>query len=156
MNEKAKYLVAFVSIIVVSAFTSYLTTLSLVSPNTQSPQTKENQQSTSNKVSLAYNITLYPDGSIVKVFSNINLHNLTIVYQYTDPNGTMVTDNVNYGEYYAGWGTGVFIHLGDTPYSSYVVPDFIQALATTYVDPQTGITKVSNPNFKVLEVYGYT
>jgi len=160
MNEKTKYLVVLLLAIAVSATTSYVTTLSLHSLNAQGSQQESSQQAgqqqASHKISLAYDIDFFAPGSTVTVYSSAALHNLTIVYQYTYPNGTTVTSNIDYGDYYPWWGTGTVIRMGAVPSAIYAIPDYIQALATTYVDPESGITKISNPNFKVLEVYGYS
>lgn len=160
MNEKTKYLAVIILAIAVSAATSYVTTLSLHSLNAQGSQQQSSQQAGSeqapHKVSLAYDVDFFAPGSTVIVSSSVALQNLTIVYQYTYPNGTTVTSNVDYGDYYPWWGTGTVIRVGAVPSAIYAIPDYIQALATTYVDPDNGITKISNPNCKVLEVYGYS
>jgi hypothetical protein len=159
MNEKAKYLAILILAVIVSAATSYVTTLS--SPATDVKGLVEQQvaeQLSSSKVTPPYEVSFFAAGnSIVTIYSKISLENLTIVYKYTClENGTTVTRSINYGSFVPAWGAGAVIEAGAVPQALYKIPDdIIQASSTTKLNANDCIVFDIQPKCEVLEVYGY-
>ena len=177
MNSTLKYAVVLVLVVIVSMATSYVTTLSLNKSNQQSsnspspqltsspspqPKNTPTPQTTDNKIFPTYNVTFQVFRSYVSVYSNMVVHNLTIAYQYTSLNGTLYKTEIDYGDYFPGYGVGEMIEPGQLPYLTYRIPQSIMddcsKVHTTY-SPSDG-TPLSYsweiyPQLNVTEVYGY-
>ncbi len=166
MDEKTKYVIVLLLAIIVSSATSYLTTLSLRSSSTESPQPSSNstQQPTSIKIfpSYTYGFGVPPNeggsGSSVTVYSDVVIYNLTIDYLYTTLNGTTLTSNITYGTFHPSYSSGEFVTPGELPSTCYLIPqDIISACSTTYYDPaNTEYFFKIPPQLNVTEVYGYS
>ena len=157
MNEKAKYVVILLLAILVSASTSYLTTLSLHS-SSQSPSSNTSetaQQTASAKIFPLHNVSFSVYVSTVTVYSNVAVLNLTIDYRYTTLNGSTLTRNVTYGDYYPSWGSSV-VTEGETPSTSFLIPqDIIQTCSTTTYSADGSLIFKIPPQLTVT-VYGYS
>lgn len=160
MNEKAKYVAILFLALLISATTSYLTTLSLHSnsQSTSSNSIEANQQPTSVKIFPLYNVSFLSVGDCrVTVYSNVPLYNLTMDYRYTTPNDITLTSNVTYGDYFPSWGPSTIIVEGETPYAIYAIPqDIIQACSTTTYNAAEGITVFVIPPQLTVTVYGFS
>ena len=158
MNGKIKYLVILILALLVSAATSYVTTLSLLSINTEGSQQQASQDTSKTKVTLvAQNITFRTgeDNSVVKIATDLSLDNLTIVYRYTCLNGTIFTESIDYGRYNPRWGQGALIDIGDVPGVYFVIPDYIIHASSSVKSTQGALTWIVPPQVEVVEIYGY-
>lgn len=157
MNDNAKYALVLVISVIASALTSYAITINLNS-NIQAngSQSNSNQQTTNltetTKI-FPINYTSYfsfthDDASYVIVYSNVAMHNLTIVFRYKTWEGQTKTESVNYGDYYPTRNPNHEVEsLNDNCYQYYKVPKVIQ-------DSYEVIGKT--PSIEILEVYGYS
>jgi hypothetical protein len=145
-----------------------LTPLLTSSPeNTTKPSTPETTpQPAYHKITLSNTVKIHLGiESMVNVYSNVSLHNLTIVYQYTTLNGTSVTTEVGYGDYYPVWGWGAVVEPGATPSETCGIPgSIISACSRTKNVHSTDLfgrdietlTLDVYPQLNVTEVYGYS
>jgi hypothetical protein len=160
MNEKTKYLAILILAVIVSAATTYLTTLTLPAMDVKGlVEQQVAEQLSPSKVTLPYEVSFFAAGnSLVTVHSKISLEDLTIVYKYTIlENGTTVTRNINYGTFIPAWGAGAVIEAGAVPEALYKIPnDIIQACSTTKLNVNDNIVFDIQPKCEILEVYGYS
>jgi hypothetical protein len=135
MNEKTKFAMLFIIVVLVSVITSYVTTLALnANRDAQNNQQGGSQQS-SNPQSTEELNKIYPkhgdhyspmkNSSMVTVISGIALKNLTIVYQFTSLNGTSYTEEIYYGDYVPTWGPNNVVQAGETQFQYYRIPQSI-------------------------------
>ena len=88
---------------------------------------------------------------------DVSVENLTIVYQYTCLNNTVVTESINYGSYTPAWGAGAFIDVGEVPDVSFRIPEhIIRASSSTKTNALGFPVWHVYPQVEVLEIYGYT
>jgi hypothetical protein len=175
MGEKIKYLAVLLVAIAVSALTSYATTLSLqpkasIQQPSNSPEltpqssSSPSPQPTSTKITASYNAYFDPEDnqSVLTVYSNETIHNLTVTYQFTSLNGTNYTTKINYGTYTPAFSPNHVIEVGDTPFQLYRIPQsIISACSTTKLTFDShgyasGITWDIYPKLTVTEFYGYS
>ena len=150
MSEKTKYLAILILAVVVSAATSYMIAFSqsAIYVNALSGR----------KVALPYDVSFFAGGnSLVTVYGEVLVRNLTIVYQYTClDNSTEVTRRVEYGTFVPAWGAGTVIESGAVPEALYKIPDdVILASSKTKLNINNNLVFDVGPICEVLEVYGY-
>jgi hypothetical protein len=101
MNEKAKYLAILLLAMLVSATTSYIISYSTGAKGLENQQASGIQSPDGNRIDLQTREIIFdatgPDYVIVAIAKAVD--NLTIVYQYTCLNGTVLTESIDYGSY---------------------------------------------------------
>jgi hypothetical protein len=165
MNEKAKYTIILILAVLVSLATSYLSTLyfhsNSQSTSSNSPQTTQKptstQQPTGIKIFLQYNLSFFAgDSSLVTVYSDVTVYNLTIIYNYKPiSGGSNVTQSLNYGNYYPSWGSTV-VTAGEIPFAILEIPqNIIEACSTTVANSAGNPVFMIRPQLTVT-VYGFS
>ena len=179
MDGKIKFLTVLVAALLVSAAASYATTSfyleSLpgqssgtgnvnVDVNNLPPAIVEQisdeivMELTKTNVSLPFEVDFFAGGnSLVTVHSQVTLENLTIVYQYTNlSDGSMYTENIDYGTFIPAWGAGAVIKAGESPEAQYQIPPAILEQCATIVVNSNGCEVFEGPpQLEVLGVFGY-
>ena len=154
MGEKTKYLIMVLITILVSSATSYITT-TLTMQNIQN----DSQNKTKTKVNFdvkGVNFDIDMVFNTVHTNPNVNVDNLTIVYQYTCPNGTKFTESIDYGSYTPTWGSGAVIDPGGAPDVYFRIPEYIIRASSSTMTNEYGTKWDVYPQVEVLEIYGYS
>jgi len=168
MNENVKFATFLIVVVLVSAATSYVTTLSLDS-NTDSqngipqPTPQDTEEPSTTKTFPSYEVDLSPldSDSKVTVISAASIRDLKIVYQYTSLNGTAYTEEINYSDYHPTWSPNHVIEPGEIQFQYYRIPQsIISACSSTKATYDSdgdliGYTWDVYPKLTVT-VYGYS
>lgn len=163
MENRAKYLAILLLTVLISAITSYATTLSLNPIDTQNLQEMQelsSQDALKTKVNLLVEYLEFdpPFGGKVKVKTDLALENLTVVYRYTCINGTVITNSIDYGRCVPSLGFGFVLEAGGTlPDVYFKIPEYIVSASSSRIKDELGFLHFDiQPQIEVLEVYGYT
>lgn len=163
MEEKVRYAVFLAVVILVSVLSSYITTLAL-NPNlsdtngTTNLQPSTNTNSTKSIVhALSYQADLLSTSSAyVTVTSDIPMTNLTIVYKYTPINGSAITEEVTYGDYFPVYDPGQVLQPGAHHVQNYGIPQNMVDVSSTKAFVGDNLVYVIPPQIQILDVYGYS
>jgi hypothetical protein len=128
-----------------------------------SPQETEqilSPNNTPSKVSLAVQAVEFqpPFQGKVEVKTDMALNNLTIVYRYTCLNGTVFTENIDYGKCIPSWGSGTVLEQGgEIPTIYFKIPEYIVSSSSSRTTDALGFVHFGvEPQIEILEIYGYT
>lgn len=181
MEERVKFAVLLIAVILVSVSTTYVTTVALNSnkhvqndpqPSSSSKQRNDDTTQSANETAVnrivpQYNVSLtFVDlptlsNSYVAVYSDVPIYNLTIVYSFTSLNGASYAQKIGYGNYSPTYNPNDLVAPGQIHFQYYQIPLSI-ILACSSTKPTydksgspIGITWDVYPQLSV-SVYGYS